>query len=66
MPLPVQRERIATAPAPQQMPVDQVARRHEARPRERTAVLEHSQYYELHGRVIDFLENQAGQSAPAA
>jgi len=36
------------------------------RPRERTAVLEHSQYYELHGRVIDFLENQAGQSAPAA
>jgi len=36
------------------------------RPRERTAVLEHSQYYDLHGRVIDFLENQAGQSAPAA
>jgi nitrate/nitrite transport system ATP-binding protein len=36
------------------------------RPRERAAVLEHSQYYELHGRVIDFLENQAGQSAPAA
>jgi nitrate ABC transporter ATP-binding subunit len=36
------------------------------RPRERTAVLEHSQYYELHGRVIDFLENQAGQSTPTA
>lgn len=36
------------------------------RPRERTAVLEHLQYYELHARVIDFLERQAGQSAPAA
>jgi len=36
------------------------------RPRERTAVLEHPQYYELHARVIDFLENQAGQSVPAA
>ncbi len=34
------------------------------RPRERLAVLEHPQYYELHGRVIDFLENQAGQSTP--
>src|SRR2546427_7656211 len=36
------------------------------RPRKRLAVLEHPQYYELHGRVIDFLENQAGQSTPAA
>jgi nitrate/nitrite transport system ATP-binding protein len=36
------------------------------RPRERTAVLEHPQYYELHSRVIDFLEKQTGQSAPAA
>src|SRR5256885_5182979 len=36
------------------------------RPRERSAVLEHPQYYELHRRVIDFLENQAGQSTPAA
>ena len=36
------------------------------RPRERMAVLEHPQYYELHGRVIDFLENQAGQSTPTS
>jgi nitrate ABC transporter ATP-binding subunit len=36
------------------------------RPRERIAVLEHPQYYELHGRVIDFLENQVGQSTPTA
>ena len=36
------------------------------RPRERMAVLEHPRYYEFHGRVIDFLENHAGQSAPAA
>ena len=36
------------------------------RPRERMAVLEHPQYDELHGRVIDFLEHHAGQSAPAA
>ena len=34
------------------------------RPRERVAVLEHPQYYEFHGRVIDFLENHTGQSAP--
>jgi ABC-type nitrate/sulfonate/bicarbonate transport system ATPase subunit len=33
------------------------------RPRERTAVLEHPQYYECHRRVIDFLEHHAGQSA---
>jgi nitrate/nitrite transport system ATP-binding protein len=36
------------------------------RPRERMAVLGHPRYYELHGRVIDFLENHAGQSAPAS
>jgi nitrate ABC transporter ATP-binding subunit len=36
------------------------------RPRVRVAVLEHPQYYEIHGRVMDFLENHAGQSAPAA
>jgi nitrate ABC transporter ATP-binding subunit len=36
------------------------------RPRERTAVLEHPQYYDFHRRVIDFLENHAGQSTPAA
>jgi len=36
------------------------------RPRERMAVLEHPRYYEFHGRVIDFLENHAGESAPAA
>ena len=36
------------------------------RPRERMAVLEHPRYYELHGRVIDFLENHAGHSTPAA
>jgi nitrate/nitrite transport system ATP-binding protein len=35
------------------------------RPRERMAVLKHPQYYAFHGRVIDFLENHAGQSAPA-
>jgi nitrate ABC transporter ATP-binding subunit len=35
------------------------------RPRERMAVLEHRQYYEFHGRVIDFLENHAGQSTLA-
>jgi ABC-type nitrate/sulfonate/bicarbonate transport system ATPase subunit len=29
------------------------------RPRERVAVLEHPQYFELHRRVIDFLENHA-------
>jgi nitrate ABC transporter ATP-binding subunit len=34
------------------------------RPRVRTAVLEHPQYYEFHGCVLDFLENHAGQSAP--
>ena len=32
------------------------------RPRVRMAVLEHPRYYEFHGRVIDFLENHAGQS----
>ena len=36
------------------------------RPRERTAVLEHPQYYDFHRRVIDFLENHARQSTPAA
>ncbi len=36
------------------------------RPRERMAVLEHPRYYELHGRVIDFLEHHAGQSTPAS
>jgi nitrate/nitrite transport system ATP-binding protein len=36
------------------------------RPRVRVAVLEHPQYYEFHGRVMDFLENHARQSAPAA
>jgi len=35
------------------------------RPRERMAVLEHPQYYALHRRVIDFLENHARQSTPA-
>src|SRR2546427_7519820 len=32
------------------------------RPRERTAVLEHPDYYPCHKRVIDFLENHAKQS----
>jgi len=32
------------------------------RPRERTAVLEHAEYYACHQRVIDFLENHARQS----
>ena len=32
------------------------------RPRERTAVLEHPEYYGCHQRVIDFLENHARQS----
>lgn len=32
------------------------------RPRERTAVLEHPDYYHCHRRVIDFLENHANQS----
>jgi nitrate ABC transporter ATP-binding subunit len=32
------------------------------RPRERTAVLEHPDYYQCHKRVIDFLENHARQS----
>jgi ABC-type nitrate/sulfonate/bicarbonate transport system ATPase subunit len=36
------------------------------RPRARMAVLEHPQYFEFHGRVIDFLEHHARQSAPAA
>jgi ABC-type nitrate/sulfonate/bicarbonate transport system ATPase subunit len=36
------------------------------RPRDRMAVLEHPRYYEFHGRVIDFLENQPGPSTPAA
>jgi len=33
------------------------------RPRERAAVLDHPQYYELHRRVIDFLENHAHPSS---
>ena len=36
------------------------------RPRLRMAVLERPQYYEFHGRVLDFLENHAAQSTPAA
>jgi ABC-type nitrate/sulfonate/bicarbonate transport system ATPase subunit len=32
------------------------------RPRERTAVLEHPEYYACHQRVLDFLENHARQS----
>jgi nitrate ABC transporter ATP-binding subunit len=32
------------------------------RPRERTAVLEHPEYYACHERVLDFLENHARQS----
>jgi ABC-type nitrate/sulfonate/bicarbonate transport system ATPase subunit len=35
------------------------------RPRERTAVLEHAEYYAYHQRVIDFLENHARQSRVA-
>jgi nitrate ABC transporter ATP-binding subunit len=33
------------------------------RPRQRTAVLEHHEYYACHRHVIDFLENHAKQSA---
>jgi nitrate ABC transporter ATP-binding subunit len=36
------------------------------RPRVRMAVLEHPQYYEFHGRVLDFLEHHAAQSTSAA
>ena len=36
------------------------------RPRERAAVLEDPAYYACHQRVIDFLENHAAQSSPAA
>jgi ABC-type nitrate/sulfonate/bicarbonate transport system ATPase subunit len=36
------------------------------RPRERTAVLEHPDYYRCHKRVIDFLENHAKQSKAVA
>jgi nitrate/nitrite transport system ATP-binding protein len=35
------------------------------RPRDRAAVLEHRSYYSLRSRVIDFLEDHAGQSAVA-
>ena len=35
------------------------------RPRVRMAVLEHPQYYEFHGRVLEFLEHHAAQSAQA-
>ena len=36
------------------------------RPRNRAAVLEHSQYYACHQRVIDFLEHHARQSRSSA
>jgi ABC-type nitrate/sulfonate/bicarbonate transport system ATPase subunit len=35
------------------------------RPRGRTAVLEHPEYYRWHQQVIDFLENHARQSRVA-